>query len=165
MTIQRRVFYSFHFAQDYWRTSVVRQIGTLEGNKIATPNSWEAVKREGEVAIKNWINNQLEGRSCAIVLIGSCTANRQWINYEIERAWELGKGVVGIYIHNLKDKNQKQSTKGKNPFEYVKVQGRLLSTIAKAYDPPFPISTKAYGYIKSNISNWIEEAIKIRNSQ
>lgn len=165
MTIKRRVFYSFHFEQDYWRTSQVRQIGALEGNEPASDNDWEDIKKGGEASIKRWINSQLKGRSCVVVLIGTHTANRKWINYEIKRAWELDKGVVGVYIHNLKDENQKQSAKGKNPFAYVRVQGRLLSSIAKAYDPPSSISTNVYAHIKSNISDWIEEAIEIRNSQ
>jgi hypothetical protein len=45
----------------------------------------------------------LNGRTCLVVLIGSLTARRKWVKYEIEQAWNAGPGVVGIYIHNLKD--------------------------------------------------------------
>ena len=165
MTIKRKVFYSFHFKQDAWRASQVRNMGVLEGNEPASDNDWEDIEKGGELSIKRWINRQLQGRSCAVVLIGTHTANRKWINYEIERAWELGKGVAGVYIHNLKDRNKEQSVKGKNPFNYVSVQGRLLSQIVKDYDPPYSISTNVYDHIESNISDWIEEAINIRNSQ
>ena len=41
-------------------------------------------------------------RSCVVVLIGEKTAERKWINYEIKKAIELNKGIVGIYIHNLR---------------------------------------------------------------
>ena len=44
-------------------------------------------------------------RSCLVVLIGATTSGRKWINYEIEKAYELNKGIVVIYIHGLKDKN------------------------------------------------------------
>ena len=70
--------------------------------------------------IRNWINNQMRGKSCAIVLIGSQTSGRKWIRYEIEKAWNVGKGLLGIYIHNLEDRNGEQSRKGANPFYSIK---------------------------------------------
>lgn len=38
-------------------------------------------------------------RSCVIVLIGTETASRKWVQYEIKEAWKRGKGIVGIYIN------------------------------------------------------------------
>jgi hypothetical protein len=35
----RRVFFSFHFANDYWRTQQVRNIGALEGKAFALPTN------------------------------------------------------------------------------------------------------------------------------
>lgn len=109
----RRVFYSFHYISDAWRTSQVRNIGVVEGNKPASDNDWEKIKKSGDKAIQKWIDDQLNGRSCTVVLIGKETSERKWIKYEIEKSWNEGKGVVGIYIHNLKDSDQKQSSKGK----------------------------------------------------
>ena len=52
-----------------------------------------------------------------IVLIGSQTANRKWVNYEIGKAWDDKKGLLGIYIHRLLNQDSTVSTqKGKNPF-------------------------------------------------
>jgi len=79
----RRVFYSFHYLPDAWRTSQVRNIGAIEGSKPASDNDWEAVKKGGEKAIQKWIDDQLDGRSCTVVLIGKDTAKRKWINYQI----------------------------------------------------------------------------------
>jgi hypothetical protein len=159
----RRVFYSFHYIPDAWRTSQVRNIGKIEGNKPASDNDWETVKKGGDNAIKKWIDDQLNGRSCTIVLIGSETAGRKWINYEIEKSWKDGKGVFGIFIHNLKDENGKQATKGKNPFSDIKINGLSISSIVKAYDPPYSDSKDVYAYISNNIEKWIEDAITIRN--
>ena len=103
----RRVFYSFHYVKDNWRASQVRNIGAIEGNEPVKDNDWETVKRGGDKAIEKWINDQLNGRSCTIVLIGNETAGRKWIKYEIEKSWNDGKGLFGIYIHNLKDKDGK----------------------------------------------------------
>lgn len=160
----RRAFYSFHFDLDNWRASQVRNIGAIEGNAPASDNDWEAVKKGGAAAIQRWIDNQLVGRGCTIVLIGSATAGRKWINYEIEKSWNDGKGVLGIYIHRLKDRYGQQSVKGNNPFDGFTMQqnNAKLSTLVKAYDPPHWESTAAYDYIKANLSSWVEDAITFR---
>ena len=162
MATKRRVFYSFHFEQDSWRAAEVRNMGVLEGKQPASDNDWENIKRREGTAIKRWIDDQLHGRTCTVVLIGQKTAERKWIKYEIERSWELNKGLVGIYIHNLKDCRQNQSIKGKNPFENIRVNPKKLSEIVKTYDPPYRTIKYVYGHIKDYIADWIEEAIKIR---
>jgi len=159
----RKVFYSFHYAPDTWRVSKVRNIGKIEGNKPASDNDWEAVKGGGAEAIKKWINGQLEERSCTIVLIGAETAGRKWINYEIEKSWNDGKGVFGIYIHNLEDAKGRQTEKGKNPFDVFNIHKIPLSSIVKTYDPPYSNSNDVYNYIRENIEKWIEDAIVVRN--
>lgn len=106
----------------------------------------------------------MEGRSCTIVLVGEKTAGRKWIDYEIKKSWELEKGLVGVCIHNLEDKDGKQSKKGKNPFDGFKVGDKKLASIVKLYDPPYKRSQNVYNYIKNNLSDWVEEAIKIRDN-
>src|SRR5688572_2656429 len=108
----RRCFFSFHYQPDCHRASQVRQIGAIEGNRPATDNDWQTVKGGGDPAITRWIDGQLEGKSCAIVLVGSQTAGRKWITREIVRAWDKGIGVVGIHIHGLKNLDGQTSPKG-----------------------------------------------------
>jgi hypothetical protein len=158
----RRAFYSFHYVPDNWRASQVRNMGVVEGNRPASDNDWETVKKGGDEAIRKWIDDQIFGKSVAIVLIGQNTADRKWIKYEIQKAWEDNKGVLGIYVHNLKDKDEKQSSKGKNPFDDLTIYGKKMSSIVKTYDPPFSISTYVYNHIKENLADWIEKAIEIR---
>lgn len=162
----RKVFYSFHYIPDNWRAGQVRNIGAIEGNTPISDNDWEKIKKGGTTAIQNWIDNQLKGKSCTVVLIGANTAGRKWIKYEIEKSWNDGKGVLGIYIHNLKDNDGNQTKKGKNPFDdfTMKRDGEKLSNIVKAYDPPYSISSKVYNHIEENLEDWVEEAISIRNS-
>lgn len=38
------------------------------------------------------------------------------------------------------------------------------SKICKAYDTPFLSSTNVYAYIKNHLSEWVEEAIRIRRN-
>lgn len=52
-SVKRRVFFSFHYEQDVWRTSQIRNFGALDGSKPVSDNAWEEVKRGGDTAIKN----------------------------------------------------------------------------------------------------------------
>ncbi len=153
----KRVFYSFHYKPDNWRASQVRNIGVVEGNKPATDNEWEEIKKGKDKAIQNWIDDHLNGKSCTIVLIGENTAGRKWIKYEIEKSWNDGKGVLGIFVHNLKDYSEKQADKGRNPFDdfTMKQDNAKLSSIVKAYNPPYSDSKMVYNYISKNLSDWI----------
>lgn len=104
----------------------------------------------GDTQIKKWISDQMVGRACTVILAGKDTANRKWINHEIVESWDKGKGVVVIYIHNLKNSQGEQSDKGRNPLEYIKhgPTGKKLFEIAKAYDPPYSTSKFVYEYIR-----------------
>jgi hypothetical protein len=159
------VFYSFHYQADSTRASQIRNFGVVEGNRPATDNDWETVKRGGNSAIERWISSQLEGKTCVIVLIGAQTANRKWINYEIIEAWRRKLGLLGIYIHNLKNLQSQQSSKGANPFSAIRLnggQGDPLSKFVSVYDPPHTDSKQAYAYIGENLSTWVETAINQR---
>jgi hypothetical protein len=162
----RRAFYSFHYKPDNWRASQVRNMGVIEGNSPVSDNDWETITKGGDKAIQKWIDDQLDGKSVTIVLIGSETSGRKWINYEIETSWNNGKGLLGVYIHNLENKEGNQSTRGSNPFDNftMKKDDAKLSSIVKTYDPPYSISTDVYKYIKDNLSDWIEKAISIREN-
>jgi hypothetical protein len=157
----RKVFYSFHYKNDVFRVQQIRKIGALEDNKPVSVNKWEEVKKGGDRAIKKWIDESLYGRSCAVVLVGEKTAKRGWIRHEIEKAWNDGKGVVGIYIHNVKCMQQGCCAKGENPFLNLYLGRKKLSDVVKCYNPK---ADNAYKDIKDNIHDWIEEAIEIRNN-
>jgi hypothetical protein len=66
--------------------------------------------------VEKWIDDSLKYKRCVVVLIGSETANRKWVKYEIKRAWELKKGLFGIHIHNLRVPRTGTCSKGANPF-------------------------------------------------
>lgn len=165
---KKQVFYSFHYKNDVRRVAQIRNIGAIEDNKPVSENDWEEVKKKGKKAIEKWIDDNMNYRSCVIVLVGEETANREWVQYEIKKAWNEGKGLLGIYIHNIKDPllcRQGQSgtcNKGVNPFAQFKLNdGTKLSDIVKCHNPFF---LDAYNDIKDNLEDWIEEAIKIRKN-
>ncbi len=160
----RKAFYSFYYKADSHRASKVRNMGILEGNQSVSGNKWEQIREDGPTAVKRWIDNQMKGKSVVVVLIGTETSTRKYVKYEIEKGWNDGKGVLGVYIHNLTDLSGKQSSKGSNPFSGFTVDGTRMSSIVKAYDPPYSMSTNVYAHINKNLSTWVEEAITIRNS-
>ena len=160
--MSRRVFFSFHYKPDNWRASQVRNIGKVEGNSPASDNDWETVTKGGDAAIRKWIDDQMHGRSCAVVLVGSKTAGRKWINYEIRKAWDSGKGLVGIYINKLKDAAGDTATKGANPFSSYTVDGVPMTQLVNCYTPSGATSTATYNSISDNIESWIEDAIAAR---
>ncbi len=162
----RRVFYSFHYKPDSQRAAQVRNIGSIEGNESATDNDWETVTKGGDATIKKWIADQMNYRTCTVVLVGSNTANRKWINHEIVKSWDENMGVVGIHIHGLKNLDSETSSKGKNPFEYLTHvnSGKRLSSIVKCYDPGGRTSREKYDWISKYLADAIEEAIDIRRN-
>ncbi len=165
--IQRRVFYSFHYAADSWRAATVRNIGTVEGNQPVTGNKWEEVTKGGDASIKRWIGQQMKARSCTVVLVGAETACRRWIHYEITKSWKDGMGLVGIHIHGLLDQDEIESIRGENPFGRIPIRDhhgftQMLSSIVRCYDPPGSGSRARYQWIRENLRGMVEEAIQIR---
>jgi len=121
----RKVFFSFHYAGDAWRVGQVRNCNVVSGyekNPFYDKADWEKIKRQGDQAIKNWIEKQLSGTSVTVVLIGKETSKRPWVKYEIKRSIELGKGLIRIDISKIKDQDEKTDDTGGNPLpaEYKK---------------------------------------------
>lgn len=157
---KKPVFFSFHYGNDVMRAQQVRNIGAIEGNTPVSPNDWETIKLGGDASIKRWIDDNMKYKQCVIVLVGEETANRPWIRYEIEKAWNDGKPIFGIYIHNLKCPRNGTCHKGPNPFDsFTFNDGRKLSTVVNCYDP---LSYDAYNDIARNIEIWVNTSIAQR---
>ena len=116
----RKVFFSFYYERDVWRAGQVRNSWVTKPDRDTAgfwdAASWEEVKKKGDAAIKKWIDDQLTGTSVTVVLIGAETSNRDYVKYELEKSWKKGNGILGIYIHQIKDKDGKTDTKGNNSF-------------------------------------------------
>ncbi len=165
----RKIFYSFHYDNDVFRVQQIRNIGALEDNEPVSPNAWEEVKKGGDAQIEKWINENMKNRTCVVVLVGEKTSIRPWVRYEIKKAWADGKGVLGIYIHNLKCAktikanpfSSGQCSKGNNPFDSFTINGKDMSSIVQCYNPNV---NDPYKDIRDNLEKWVEKAIEIRNN-
>lgn len=151
------IFYSFHYDNDVFRVQQIRNMGVVDGNEPVSPNDWEQVKRSGDAAVEKWIDDSLKYKRCVIVLVGSETTNRKWVQYEIKRAWELKKGLFGIYIHNLNCPRTGTCSKGTNPFSNWSVNQKPMTNLVSCYDPN---AWDAYGDISRNMSSWVAQAIE-----
>lgn len=160
----RKCFYSFYYKEDSWRVATVKNIGAIEGQSLVSANEFEELKRKGDKAVADWIDKNMIGRSTVIVLIGTNTASRKWVDYEIENGFNNGKALLGIHIHRLLDKDGNASSKGANPFSKFTVGNdkKPLTNWAKTYDPSGTDSKGVYDTIKNNIEAWVEEAIRLR---
>ena len=85
----RRVFFSFHFDNDIWRANQVRNANVVAGADVAgffDHSEYQDAKKTGNEGIKRMILKHLGNTSVTVVLIGSETASRPWVKYEIEQS-------------------------------------------------------------------------------
>jgi hypothetical protein len=156
----RRVFFSFHYERDVWRASQVRNCWVTQDREDAgfwDAAAWEEVKKKGNAAIEKWIDAQLKGTSVTVVLIGAQTSQREYVGYEIKQSHVRGNGMLGVYIHKIKNSKGLTDTKGDNPFDNWKIE-RDGKTVR------FSSLYSTYGWLaddgRTNIASWIEAAAK-----
>lgn len=114
----RRVFFSFHYDNDIWRANQVRNSNVVTGADVAgffDHSEYEEAKKKGADAIKRMILRHLDGTSVTIVLIGSETASRPWVKYEMEQSVAHKNGLLGIRINHLKNSKGQTSLTGPVP--------------------------------------------------
>lgn len=158
----RWAFFSFHYKNDVWRAMIVRNSWVVKADDEKAEGfidaaAFESLKKQGDAAVKKWIDNELIGTSVTVVLIGSETSTRNYIKYELEKSYAKGNGLLGIYVHNVKDKEGNTSSKGSNQFGEI---GNDRSGNAVYFSSSYPCYdwVSDNGYL--NIGSWIEAAAK-----
>lgn len=157
----RRTFFSFHYERDVWRVGQVRSSWLLKPDRESAgfwdAAKWEEVKRKGEAAIHKWIDDQLNGTSVTVVLIGAETSQRPYVGYEIQQSYNKGNGMLGINIHNMKDSNSRTDIAGANPFANWSIQQNGQKVLLSSIYPTFDwVNDNG----RDNIGAWIEAAAK-----
>lgn len=159
MARKLKIFFSFHYERDAWRAGQVRNcnvVPTEDQTGYVDGVDWESIQKQGDAAIEKWIKEQLQDTSATAVLIGAETAERDWVQYEIDQSWSRGNGIFGIWIHNIKDQDGKADVQSRNPLDHFQLpDGTLLSAVCKTYD-----WVNDNG--RDNMGKWAEEAAKIR---
>jgi len=155
----RKVFYSFHFKRDAWRAAQVRNSNVIADEDefgVIDSVAWEQIERQGDEAIKRWINDQLKFTSVTVVLIGAQTAERDWVDYEIRQSWKRGNALLGLRIHGIKNQDTETDIPGANPFASIRLaDGTSLSSIIRVYDW---VADNG----RANLGTWVESAFEAR---
>jgi hypothetical protein len=162
----RRVFFSFHHQHDSWRVGQVRNSWLTKGeeNTFLDAAAWEKVKKKGGATVKSWIDRELQRTSVTVVLIGQHTADRRWVKYEIQQSYKRGNGLLGIYIHGIKDEKLQISSRGRNPLDDIKIKTRESFLGLWNYKSEVALSDLFHTYYwfddagKNNLAKWIEDA-------
>lgn len=146
------VFYSFHYQEDSWRVQQIMNMGVVDGQRINSQN-WESVKRQGDRAIKKWIDDEMRYKSAVIVLNGLYTAGRPWVQYEIQRAWEIRKPLLSIDINGLLDQNGNTDTPGSDPFSCI----RDFEAMFIPCHRPAGTGQQVYKQIRTWLPTWADQ--------
>lgn len=140
----RKVFFSFKY-KDVTRAMVVRNSAITKGKETAgfiDKADFEKIKKQGDQAIRNWIDAQLKGTTVTAVLVGAETCASRWVKYEIEQSIKRGNGLIGIDVSKIKDfEGQTSERCGKIPAGY-----------------DFYLWNRDDGH--SNLGDWVEKAAK-----
>lgn len=104
MTKRRNVFISHHHADDDHVSKLTGLLGR-QGYQIrnssirAKPANQERIdkKQIPEAVLKRLLRMKMSWASTVIVVIGKQTHQRPWVDWEIRKANELGKRIVGVF--------------------------------------------------------------------
>ena len=146
------VFYSFYYNRDSKRVQQVINMGVLDGQPILSAQKWEEIKNQGAGAIQKWITDQMKYKTAVVVLVGAQTAGRPWVQYEIEKAWDENKPLLGIRIHGLADPSDGRDYAGKNPFSSI-------SSYIPLFDPTGPNGSATYNTLAANLRTWASSGV------
>ena len=155
MTI--RVFLSFDYSEDLWRASVVRNRWIADPAR-ATGGFWDPSFQDtprNRADLERFVDEQIDATDVTAVLIGARTATCPHVLYAIRRSAELGRGLVGIYIDQCKNRYGSAAIRGPNPFDRV-----MIERAGRA--EPLSDSVPTYDWVVdngfANLPDWIDDA-------
>jgi hypothetical protein len=104
MVNRRHVFISHHHADDASVTGLTRLLARsgfeIRNSSIRAKPANQRRLEEGRIperTLKRLLRMKMSWASTVVVLIGKDTHKRPWVNWEITKANELGKRIVGVY--------------------------------------------------------------------
>lgn len=104
MASRRHVFISHHHADDARVTGLTSMLARagyeIRNSSIRAKPTNQRRLDEGRVpdrTLKRLLRMKMAWASTVVVLIGKETHKRPWVNWEINKANELGKRIVGVY--------------------------------------------------------------------
>jgi hypothetical protein len=156
-----QVFFSFDFAEDLWRASIVRNRWITDPS-AAGGAFWRREFLAGDPpspsAVLELVEQEVRAADVVVVLIGERTAECGHVRSAIRRAAELGRVLFGIYIDRVTDRYGFPGRRGPNPFDSVPVPG--------GGDEPLSARVRTYDWFADDgvehLTAWIDEAARVR---
>lgn len=143
MSRRKHVFISHHHADD---AHVSRLTDMLKRNSFELRNSSIRAKPANkdrldkglvsDATIKRLLRMKMSWASTVLVLIGKDTHKRPWVDWEIRKANELGKRIVGVYARGATEADAPTAL---NDYESARVNWNSDSIIdaIEGKDDPF----------------------------
>ncbi len=144
----RRCFFIFDYDNDLARAKQIGELGLEPANAPAgfDASRWAGARNTGPAEVQRLIDEALKGTSATVVLIGERTAELDYVDYAIDRSIARQNGILGIFIHGLKDENGETGTKGAVP--YASEAAERLEAHGYA----------TYDWDPERFAEWVEEA-------
>ncbi|MEZ0542549.1 TIR domain-containing protein [Fibrella arboris] len=157
----RKVFFSFHYERDSHRVSQIRECNSITQHFIKTPflpkSEWESIERTGPIAIKKWIDSNMEGTSVVILCFGLETHLRPWVKYELEKAHKEKRGIIAVNMNGMKTMSHQVDLPSTNPLNNAFDQNGIELIRYSAYLTYHWINDDG----RNNINNWVETAAQL----
>jgi len=121
---------------------VVRQSSVTKGREetgFTDAADFESLRRQGDAAVRGWIDKQLQGTSVTVVLVGAGTCSSRWVKYEIDQSIARGNGLLGVDISEIRAFDGTTTCCGRIPHGYAFYRW---------------ITDRGY----ENLGNWVDKA-------
>jgi hypothetical protein len=96
----RRVYFAFDY-QDIWEVNQIRNSGQFVDVAVAgfhDASQWEELKEKNDAVIKKAVDDALGGTTVTVACVGSRTADRKWVKYELSASEGRGNGMLGVLL-------------------------------------------------------------------
>lgn len=107
MNKQKNVFISHHSKDDKHIQKLKDRLSakgyTLKNSSI---DSTKPNRLKNEEAIRRLLRLRIHWAGTFICLIGPETHTRQWVDWEIKKAHEKGKNIIGVFVHGVKENSK-----------------------------------------------------------
>jgi hypothetical protein len=143
MSKRKHVFISHHHADDEHVTRLTDMLKRdgfeLRNSSIRAKPANQARLARGEIkeeTLKRLLRMKMSWASTVVVLIGKETHSRPWVEWEIRKAHELGKRIVGVYTRGGTEADAPEAL---NDYENARVNWNSDSIIdaIEGTDSPF----------------------------
>ena len=145
----RHCFFIFDYDDDLARARHIESLDLAVATAAAgfdDDADWKAAVAKGGDAVKALIDNAILATSATVVLIGERTAERDYVDYAIERSIKRQNGILGIFVHDIPDASGATAAKGRAPY-----QAEAAETLeAHGYD--------THDWDQGKFAGWIEDA-------